>query len=201
MKNDQRLSCHRILKHFGIDTQTDKLVEELDELDEAIRVGTESDIIGELADVEIMLEQCKEGLSYHDKVSAMIDHKIDRTNERIGNNYYEKYKCDHCGNTEDVILSYKCKVCNVGSMIELRICQRAEYLLKPKDINTVNKMIDTVEEAIARKRLKKLTNDHWSYIDELLRTHDVSDEKITLVEFHYKTAFEHGYKHAKEELS
>ena len=48
--------------------------------------------------------------------------------------------------------------------------------------------------------LKKLINDHWSYIEKLLVNHDIDTGEIKLVEFHYKTAFEHGYKHAKEDM-
>lgn len=48
--------------------------------------------------------------------------------------------------------------------------------------------------------LKKLINDHWSYVEKLLVNHDIGTGEIKLVEFHYKTAFEHGYKHAKEDM-
>lgn len=89
MNTDQRCSCHRILKHFGLDAQTDKLVEELNELDHAIRHETKEQIIGEIADVEIMLEQIKEGINIHQEVSNAIDYKISRTNKRIGEKYYE----------------------------------------------------------------------------------------------------------------
>ena len=47
---------------------------------------------------------------------------------------------------------------------------------------------------------KQLSNEHWTYIEKLLRTHNTPDRDIRLVEFHYKTAFIHGYKHALEEL-
>ena len=50
-------------------------------------------------------------------------------------------------------------------------------------------------------RPKQLANDHWSYIKELLLTHSHTDQEIKVIGFHYKTAFEHGYKHAIEDKS
>ena len=43
--------------------------------------------------------------------------------------------------------------------------------------------------------LDDLINKHWEYISSLLNTHGVQDMKR--VEFHYKTAFKHGWKHHK----
>lgn len=49
------------------------------------------------------------------------------------------------------------------------------------------------------ERAKKLANDHWGYIEGLLLAH-AADENIVTIEYHYKTAFEHGYKHAVEDI-
>lgn len=49
--------------------------------------------------------------------------------------------------------------------------------------------------------LNKLIDDHWSYIKELLLVHGHSDADINTISFHYKTAFKHGYKHAKEKYN
>jgi hypothetical protein len=51
--------------------------------------------------------------------------------------------------------------------------------------------------------LDKLIDDHWEYIKELLIVHGYNKECQPLREiaFHYKTAFKHGYKHAKEEMN
>ena len=46
--------------------------------------------------------------------------------------------------------------------------------------------------------LDKMINDHWAYIDDLLQSHCIQTDIIELCEFHYKTAFEHGYKHGIE---
>ena len=48
---------------------------------------------------------------------------------------------------------------------------------------------------------EKLVDDHWSYIRDLLKAHGINKELIKMSKFHYKTAFIHGYKHAKEELN
>ena len=51
----------------------------------------------------------------------------------------------------------------------------------------------------------ELANEHWNYIEQLLRTEIPDDttvdkeQYITCVKFHYKTAMIHGIKHGKEE--
>ena len=47
---------------------------------------------------------------------------------------------------------------------------------------------------------KKLSEDHWKYIKEVLNNHGVSGTEQERVGFHYKTAFIHGYKHGQEQL-
>ena len=47
---------------------------------------------------------------------------------------------------------------------------------------------------------KKLANDHWNYIKSLLETHDKPQNIIDIIEFHYQTAFIHGFKHGVEWL-
>ena len=49
------------------------------------------------------------------------------------------------------------------------------------------------------KNIKQLIEDHWKYIHDLLKAHDADAKTLKLCEFHYKSAFEHGYKHAMEE--
>ena len=48
------------------------------------------------------------------------------------------------------------------------------------------------------EELKKLIDAHWLYIRKLLDVHGESSEVISKIKFHYKTAFEHGWKHGKE---
>jgi hypothetical protein len=43
---------------------------------------------------------------------------------------------------------------------------------------------------------EKLANDHWEYVKETLIVH--SAENIEIAEYHYKTAFVHGFKHGVE---
>lgn len=45
---------------------------------------------------------------------------------------------------------------------------------------------------------KKLSTDHWSYIEKLLTSHGEDAETIRIIEFHYTSAFEHGFKHGVE---
>jgi len=48
---------------------------------------------------------------------------------------------------------------------------------------------------------KILIEEHWKYIESLLRIHKKNNENdIKIIEFHYKTAFAHGWKHAVEEV-
>ena len=50
----------------------------------------------------------------------------------------------------------------------------------------------------SNEELNKLVNDHWNYILGLLVAHNVTDDIIKACEYHYKTAFIHGWKHAME---
>lgn len=47
---------------------------------------------------------------------------------------------------------------------------------------------------------KKLANDHWNYISDVLLNHNEQDHIIELLSFHYQTAFIHGFKHGVEWL-
>lgn len=50
-------------------------------------------------------------------------------------------------------------------------------------------------------RAQALAESHWEYINELLRIHDgIDDETIRMCQFHYKSAFVHGYKHGVEDM-
>jgi len=48
-------------------------------------------------------------------------------------------------------------------------------------------------------RVKKLSQAHVGYIENLVKAHGASEEIVKIVSFHYVTAFEHGYKHALED--
>ena len=54
-----------------------------------------------------------------------------------------------------------------------------------------------------KEYLTKLINDHWKYIEGILYSSlseetDEDTARIKEIEYHYKTAFEHGWRHAKE---
>ena len=44
---------------------------------------------------------------------------------------------------------------------------------------------------------ERLAEDHWEFIKSVLANHGVVDGDIDMIEFHYITAFVHGYKHGK----
>ena len=46
---------------------------------------------------------------------------------------------------------------------------------------------------------ESLAEAHWKYIEELLATHLVSYKRRKAIEFHYKSAFIHGYGHGVED--
>lgn len=46
---------------------------------------------------------------------------------------------------------------------------------------------------------KELATAHWSYVEQLLTSHEVSEYTRGIVKFHYISAFIHGYKHAIDE--
>lgn len=47
---------------------------------------------------------------------------------------------------------------------------------------------------------KQLASDHWNYIEKLLKTHVEDSYLISVISFHYQTAFIHGFKHGTEWL-
>ena len=53
-----------------------------------------------------------------------------------------------------------------------------------------------VERTEEQQYLDELIDNHWEYIKEFLNAHD--EKEIRKIEFHYRTAFAHGWKHHKE---
>lgn len=43
-----------------------------------------------------------------------------------------------------------------------------------------------------------MSEDHWSYVEKVLRAHGENEDVIKKCGFHYKTAFDHGFKHGVE---
>jgi len=46
---------------------------------------------------------------------------------------------------------------------------------------------------------KKLSQDHWEWAKKLLLTYGVTEQDLKKAEYIYVSAFEHGYKHGKED--
>lgn len=66
--------------------------------------------------------------------------------------------------------------------------------------------VTNIKKNTEKEFLTKLIDDHWKYIEgvlysSLLYTSVATDEdtaRIEEIEYHYKTAFEHGWRHSKE---
>ena len=80
----------KIFSHFGLRKQLKKLSEECYELIEAMLDNDKEHIIEEIADVQVLLNQFKELYKiYDDEIVEIMEHKIDRTLDRIEEGYYE----------------------------------------------------------------------------------------------------------------
>ena len=47
--------------------------------------------------------------------------------------------------------------------------------------------------------LQDLIDAHWAYVKGVIEAHNGTDLELAVAEFHYKSAFKHGWKHAKED--
>ena len=47
---------------------------------------------------------------------------------------------------------------------------------------------------------KKIIDAHWKYIERLLYVHNEDKATIRKIEYHYKTAMQHGWKHCKQDI-
>lgn len=56
---------------------------------------------------------------------------------------------------------------------------------------------ETFEVQEGLVEVKEMVDGHWHYIEQLLRTHG-QNVNIKVIEFHYKSAFVHGFKHGIE---
>ena len=45
----------------------------------------------------------------------------------------------------------------------------------------------------------KLANDHWQYIESLLKVYGSVEYELATAKFHYISAFIHGYKHGQSD--
>lgn len=88
MTEMQQIVIQAIAENYGFSKQSDVCIEECSELIKAILKyrrgkGTVTDIIDELADVEIMIEQMKDLLCCHSDVRERISFKLSRQQARI----------------------------------------------------------------------------------------------------------------------
>lgn len=61
------------------------------------------------------------------------------------------------------------------------------------------KIEDAEIEEPQYKSSNQLAEEHWKYVESLLKAHGEEDELIEQIGFHYISAFIHGYKHAMED--
>lgn len=85
MDDISRFQCGEILKHYGEEHQQEKAIEEMAELITAIKHEDRSNYVEELADVQVMIEQLFQALSFEEQQQYIvtIHNKIDRQLERI----------------------------------------------------------------------------------------------------------------------
>ena len=85
MNDELRAQAGEILHHYGEVHQQEKAIEEMAELITAIKHGDRENYVDELADVQVMIEQLFQALSFEEqqKFIVTIHNKIDRQLRRI----------------------------------------------------------------------------------------------------------------------
>ena len=85
MTDEQKLSCGEILRYYGEEHQQEKSIEEMAELISAIKHGDRENYIEELADVQVMIEQLVQALSFEEqqRCIVVVHEKIARQLRRI----------------------------------------------------------------------------------------------------------------------
>lgn len=91
MKEHQRVDCRKILNHYGEDKQEIQTAQELEELSILFLKRPDQRhenfryyILGEMADVEIMLEQMKQAYNISSEdLERAVEYKLDRQMRRI----------------------------------------------------------------------------------------------------------------------
>ena len=76
---DHEEKLTQIATLYGIKCQTQKAIEECNELAVALAHGNRREIISEVADVKIMIEQLEILFDIHQEVEQEVEYKINRT--------------------------------------------------------------------------------------------------------------------------
>lgn len=86
------------------------------------------------------------------------------------------------------------KICKKCQGIRLRKGKEYARQQREKAKGTKQRMPEKAKPASTD--MEKVIDDHWSYVEGVLKHANMNDEVIAAIGFHYKTAFEHGWKHA-----
>jgi len=108
-------------------------------------------------------------------------------------------RCVGCKDYHKSDYAYPCKVC---AHIDANMAKDwYEDARSVQGYATPEEMFEAMdkEDKDEQEYLDKLINDHWAYIEALLKAHG-NELDAGIAEFHYKSAFRHGFKHCKEYL-
>lgn len=86
--------ARQIVEHFGKENQEEKLLEELEELKEELKINIKQDTItentiSEMADVHILIAQLLLKYDKQEEYNAAVEYKLERTIKRIKEGYYK----------------------------------------------------------------------------------------------------------------
>jgi hypothetical protein len=83
-----------------------------------------------------------------------------------------------------------------GSTVLKKVMDKAKAAKGATDKPTLS--VETVVES--NGRAKMLAEEHWEFVRDLLETHVLMEpDFLKQVEFHYKSAMIHGYKHGVDD--
>lgn len=86
--------ARQIVEHFGKENQEEKLLEELEELKEELKINIKQDTItentvSEMADVHILIAQLLLKYDKQEEYNKAVEYKLKRTIKRIKEDYYK----------------------------------------------------------------------------------------------------------------
>jgi NTP pyrophosphatase (non-canonical NTP hydrolase) len=117
----------QIAEHFGLSCQVLKFQEESSELVEAIKSGDKAHMEEELADVCVVMYGIGEYLGLdRDRITEIMEQKIDRTLDRIETGYYE------VNNVTDI------KVGQIWNVFDKTLCVTKVYKKEDEVIQVID---------------------------------------------------------------